>query len=296
MPPLAANLKGIILVMLSNLVFVFNDTLIKLTSGHLPTGQIIVMRGVVALIAILALLVATGTIRQWRHALSHFVFWRTMGEIGATMLYLYALFHMPIGNISAIGQIVPLMTTAAAAVFLGEAVGWRRWAAISLGFLGVLIIVRPDASGFDGYALAALGAMACISLRDIVTRRFPPAVPTLLVTAVSTGGVFLLGLVMSLGEEWVTPQPTDWFALGGAALLLLAGHAAIILAMRLGAVAVVAPFRYTAILFAMAIGFAVWRDVPSAHMLVGTAIVVGTGIYAFYREQRLARLARSAGT
>jgi len=286
--PFADNLRGIIMMMLSSFVFIANDTLIKLASDRLPTGQIIVMRGAFALALILTLVFATGTHRYWRLALDRLVLIRTIGEVGATVLYLFALFHMPIANISAVNQIVPLMTTAAAAVFLGERVGWRRWTAIAVGFVGVMIVMRPGVSGFDVYSLAALASMAFITLRDLVTRRFHAGVPTLLITAVTALGVFVMGLGLSIGEEWVTPSRFEWLILAGAAGLLLIGYGCVILAMRHGEVSVVAPFRYSVILFAIALGYLVWGDVPDAYMLIGTAIVVATGIYSFRREQKLA--------
>lgn len=286
--PFADNLRGIIMMMLSSFVFIANDTLIKLASDRLPTGQILVMRGAFALAMILVLVFATGTHRYWRLALDRLVLIRTISEVGATVLYLFALFHMPIANISAVNQIVPLMTTAAAAVFLGEQVGWRRWTAIAVGFVGVMIVMRPGVTGFDIYSLAALGSMAFITLRDLVTRRFHAGVPTLLITAVTAFGVFVMGLGLSASEEWVTPSQFEWIILAGAAGLLLIGYGAVILAMRHGEVSVVAPFRYSVILFAIALGYLVWGDVPDAYMLIGTAIVVATGIYSFRREQKLA--------
>ncbi|PPE77880.1 EamA family transporter [Kaistia algarum] len=294
MSPFAANLRGIIMMMMSSFVFILNDTLIKLASAHLPTGQILVMRGLVALVLMVVVLLATGTYRYWRMALDRMVLWRTIGEVGATLLYLYALFHMPLANISAVNQIVPLMTTAAAAVFLGETVGWRRWTAIGVGFVGVMIIMRPGLSGFDVYSLAALGSMAFISMRDLVTRRMHPGIPTLVITAVTAIGVLVMGAGLSLTETWVDPSREDWLILSGAACLLMVGYGCVILAMRHGAVAVVAPFRYSVIIFAIALGYLVFGDIPDRYMLIGTAIVVATGVYSFRREQKLAARAAAA--
>ncbi|MBZ9937901.1 DMT family transporter [Mesorhizobium sp. BR1-1-16] len=289
-----ANFRGISMILLSSLVFILNDTLIKLASDRLPTGQILVMRGGVGLVLILAVLFATGTHRYWRHALHPLVFWRTVGEVVATVLYLYALFHMPIANISAVNQIVPLMTTAAAAIFLGEAVGWRRWSAIAVGFVGVMIVMRPGVAGFDAYALAALGSMAFITLRDLVTRAFPVGMPTLLVTAVTAAAVTLTGGVISLGETWLTPSTHEWVILSGAALLLLVGYGTMILAMRGGSLAVIAPFRYVVILYAITIGYLVWGDIPDSYTIIGTLVVVATGLYSIHRERRVAIVSPSS--
>lgn len=293
MPALADNSRGIIMMVLSNLVFIINDTLIKLVSEGLPTGQILVIRGAISFLLIAAVVFATGMHRQWRAVCNRLVAWRTVGEIGATVLYLYALFNMPIANVSAIGQIVPLMTTAAAAIFLAEPVGWRRWTAIAVGFLGVLLIMRPSVSGFDMFSLAALASMGFITMRDLVTREMPSGVPTLLVVAVTAAAMTATGATLSLVETWPVPSLKQWAILGTASTLLLCGYGTSIMAMRYGAMAVVAPFRYSGILFAVVLGFLVWGDVPDVLTLVGTLIVVATGVYTFRREMRLAQQVRS---
>jgi drug/metabolite transporter (DMT)-like permease len=296
MPALADNSRGIIMMVLSNLAFIINDTWIKLASEGLPTGQILFIRGLFAFAVILVVVVVTGAHREWRTVCNRLVVWRTVGEISATLLYLYALFNMPIANVTAIGQIVPLMTTAAAAIFLAEPVGWRRWLAIGVGFFGVMLIMRPSLSGFDVYSLAALASMGFITLRDLATREFNPGTSTLLVIAVTAIAVTAAGGGLSVMEEWVWPDTRQWSILAAAAVLLTCGYGTSILAMRLGAMAVVAPFRYAGIIFAVIIGYMVWGDVPDALTLAGTVIVVVTGVYTFRREMRLAqRAAAPAG-
>jgi len=289
MPPLAHNSRGIIMMVLSNFAFMVNDTWIKLASDGLPTGQILFIRGLFATSLIVAVVFATGMHRQWRLVCDRLVFWRTVGEIGATLLYLYALFNMPIANVAAIGQIVPLMTTAAAAIFLAEPVGWRRWLAIFVGFFGVMLIMRPSVSGFDLYSLAALASMGFITLRDLVTREFKLGMPTMLVIAVTGASIMMTGAALSVTETWSMPDQRQWLLLAAAAGLLVIGYGSSILAMRYGAMAVVAPFRYSGILFAVVIGYWVWGDVPDMLTLVGTLIVVATGVYTFRREMRLAQ-------
>jgi len=294
MPALADNSRGIIMMVLSNLAFIINDTWIKLVSEGLPTGQILFIRGLISFVLISLIVFATGTHRHWRAVCNRLVAWRTVGEIGATILYLYALFNMPIANVSAIGQIVPLMTTAAAAIFLAEPVGWRRWTAIAVGFFGVLLIMRPSVSGFDLFSLAALGSMGFITLRDLVTRELAPGVPTLLVVAITAGAMTATGATLSITENWPVPDTRQWTILTAASVLLLGGYGTSILAMRYGAMAVVAPFRYSGILFAVILGYAVWGDVPDSLTLVGTLIVVATGVYTFRREMRLAQQEQQA--
>lgn len=280
------------MMLLAGLAYIANDTLIKLASDHLPTGEIIFIRGSFGVAIMVGLVIATGAWRQLRWLGDRHVLARSISDMAATILYLVALFNMPIADISATYQIVPLMTTAAAAIFLGERVGWRRWIAIAMGFVGVIIIMRPGGSGFDVFFLVALASMALITLRDLVTRRLDAAAPTLLVVTGATVGVWLLGIVMTFSETWVPPTVHDWSVLTIAGALLVSGHGFMVLAMRHGAVAVVAPFRYAVVVYAILIGYFVWGDVPDAYMLTGTAIVVATGLYSFRREQRLAAAQR----
>lgn len=289
MTSFASNARGIAMMTAANLAFICNDTLIKIAGEGLPVGQILVLRGSMAAFVIISLVFVTGAYRAWRMALNRLVFWRTLGEVGSTLLYIYALFHMPIANVSAISQIVPLMATAGAAIFLGEAVGWRRWTAVAIGFFGVMLIMRPGLGGFDAYALAALASMAFVTFQDLVTRRFPPGIPTLLVVACSTIAILMSGAAISVNETWPVPSGQQWALLFGASTLLLTGYGAAILAMRYGELSVVAPFRYSAILFAIILGFIVWHDVPDGFTLLGTLIVIATGAYTFYRERQVTK-------
>lgn len=290
----ADNIRGIAMMAATTLVFIVNDTLIKLVSANMPIGELMVIRGAMASLFVLAYVFLSGAYRQWRTVLHPLVFWRTIGEIGGTILYLLALFNMPIGNVTAIDQVGPLMITAGAAIFLREPTSWRQWVAIAIGFAGVLVIVRPGVAGFDFYALFALGSMLFITMRDLVTRRFATHVPTILVMAVTAVSILATGGVMSASESWITPEPRQILFLAIASLLLLAGYGTSIAAMRVGAMAVVAPFRYLAIVFAVMSGYLVWGDIPDAYMLVGTAIIIATGIYTFYSEQRTARSAKAS--
>jgi len=211
--------------------------------------------------------------------------WRTLGEILATAMYLTALFNMPIANATAILQTVPLATTAAAALILRENVGIRRWAAIVIGFAGVLLIVRPGSDGFTVWSLFALGAVGAILLRDLTSRILPPEIPALGITALSAVAVTVLGAVMSQFDEWKPVSPQAYLYLSGSAIFLLGGYYFILQAMRSGEISAIAPFRYTILLWAILIQiavFGIWPDLPT---LAGSAILVATGLYTLYRER-----------
>ncbi len=283
------NLRGILAMLACSLFFIINDMFVKMAGETLPLSQIIALRGVVSTLFVAGLAYASGALSAVPALFADRKVWlRTTGEVGATFLYLTALLHMPIANTSAIAQAAPLAITAGGALFLGEKVGWRRWTAVTIGFLGILVIVRPGAADFNAYSLVAFASVLLIALRDVTTRAIPATTPTLAITTFTSVSVMLFGFAMGLGEDW---QPVGLVEAGyllGTGTFLLLGFMTVIVAMRSGDIAVVAPFRYSFIPYAILIGWLVWGDVPDALTLVGIAIVVGTGVYTFYRERRVA--------
>jgi drug/metabolite transporter (DMT)-like permease len=281
-------------MMLSMAGFSFNDALIKSVSGGLPLFQAIFLRGVVAVALIGALVWVRGTLRfqatrrDWRLMVQ-----RCVGEIGGTLCFLTALFHMPIANATAILQSVPLAVTLGAAFFLGEAVGWRRYLAISIGFLGVLIIVRPGAEGFDGYAFWAMGSIVFIVLRDLSTRRLSPAMPALAVVLITAVAITSVSGVLALVSDWRPVTAEHVMRLSGSAVFLSVGYLFGVMTMRLGEIGFVQPFRYTLLLWSMLLGVLMFGEWPDAVTLGGSAVVVSTGLFTFYRERKLGRVPRT---
>lgn len=283
------NSRAIAAMMLAMAGFILNDTLVKLTSESLPLGQIILVRGAISIVLLGIVCQVTGVFRQIRVLLHPTVAIRAFAELMATVIYLSALFHMPIANATAILQALPLAVTAAGAVFLKIHVGWRRWLAIAVGFAGVLLIVRPGLEGFDAWALLALAGVGFMALRDLITREIPKTAPTFGVALTTIVAVTVLGLGLTVADGWQPMQPSAYLYLSGAACFVLIGYVFIIIAMRTGDIAVVAPFRYSIILWALALGYLTWGDIPDMLTGVGTVIIVATGIYTFFREQRLAK-------
>ena len=273
--------------------FVVNDAMMKLAATDLPTGQVIFLRGLIIVPVLTALMLASAT-RTTLEMLCHpGILARCVAEVAAAIIYLSALFHMPIADCTAILQFTPLALTAGAALFLGAPVGWRRWLATLVGLIGVLIIIRPRASAFNPYAALALLSVVFIAARDLITRRLGKGVPTIVIAFTSTAAVAVSSLGLLPFEAWRWPSPAAMLALLGASAALLGAQYWIILAMRTGDIAVVAPFRYSIILWAIVAGFLVWREVPDLATWIGIAVVTAAGLYTFLREHRLARAARS---
>lgn len=285
---LSPNHRGMIAMSAASLAFITNDSLVKLVSASLPTGEIMALRGLIGCTLLIGVVLLSGQWRDWRRVLDRRAFLRTLGEVGGTAVYLPALFHMPIATSTVILQSAPLLITAAAALFLKEQVGWRRWLAILVGFIGVVIVARPGAEGLSLWALLALSAIGFIAFRDLVTRTIPHAVPGILLTILASIAVALLGLAFGfgLGEEWLLPDPRSFALLSAASLCLASGYLTIIFAMRVGEIAVIAPFRYTIIPFAILLGLIFWGDIPDGATLLGTIIIIAAGVYTFWRERK----------
>jgi len=292
MTPFRENLRGILAISAANLLFLINDTLIKLASPSMPLGEILFFRGLFATALLVPIVVAADVVKYVPLLWNASLFWRTLAEILGAILFILALFHIPIANINTILQVVPLMVTACAAIFLGEKVGWRRWAAIMVGFVGVMIVIRPGLDGFDAWSLVALGSMFFITLRDLTTRTMPRGIPALLVALVTAVSVGLTGPIYSLGvgETWTSPSGHTLLLIGGAAVFLIFGYLLSVDFMRHGDIAVVAPFRYIVVLWAIIVGYIVWQEVPDVPMIIGTALIIASGIYTIHRERRIARL------
>jgi S-adenosylmethionine uptake transporter len=210
---------------------------------------------------------------------------RAVAETLATIFFLTALANMPLANIIAILQTLPLSVTMVAALFLGEPVGWRRWSAIIVGFIGVLIIIRPGTDGFSLYSLWGLAAVACVTVRDVVTRRLSHDMPSLFVTLITAIAITCLGAVMTPASGWVTPSPTSWLILVATACVIVAAYLFSVMTMRVGDIGFVSPFRYTGLIWAIIFGFVVFDEWPDNLTLVGMAVIVSAGAYMFRRER-----------
>ena len=269
--------------------FTFNDTLIKAIGTSLPLSQILVLRGAMASLLIYAFARYQGSLhlrldrRDWG-----LVALRCLAEGGATFLFLTALMRMPIANITAVLQMLPLTVTLGAALLFQEAVGWRRMLAILVGFCGMLLIVRPGPEGFDAASFYALGAVACVTLRDLVTRRMSAAVPSMTVTVLASLSVLMFGIGYSYFQDWAPVSAVQLSLLAGAACIILLGYLCSVMAMRVGDVAVVSPFRYTGLLWALILGWLVFGDWPDMLTLMGGSLVVGAGLFTLYRERQQA--------
>lgn len=267
--------------------FAFNDAVIKSAASDMSIYQAIFIRGVFTLLLVGAFAWMRGAFRILPgQADRKRIAWRSVAEVGATLCFLTGLAHMPIANITAILQILPLTITIAAAVFLREYFGWRRGVAIAIGCLGAFIIIRPGSEDFNVYALFGLAAVGFVTWRDLIVRNFSPDVSSLFVTFITAVVITGAGAVANvLFGAWSGVTIDEILYLALAAVFLFAGYYFSVAAMRLGDVATVTPFRYTVMIWAIFLGWLIWGDVPDIWTFLGIFIVVGTGIYTLWREQ-----------
>ena len=267
--------------------FTMNDTITKAVSAEMNFGQVMLVRGLFAMALIAALAFHQRVMRPLRTILIRPVALRVIGEVGGAVSFLAAITHLPLANTSAILQALPLLITLGAALAFREPVGWRRWLAIGAGFVGVLIIVRPGAAGFNQFSLLALTSVMFCAVRDLATKQIPTHIPSLFITLLTTVTVMTAGaaILVPLGG-WTPPSGRALGLLALAAVLVLIGYQCIIMALRAGDISAVAPFRYSALLWAMLLGYLVFGDVPDGMMVTGASIIVLSGLYAFYRERK----------
>lgn len=286
---MSENARGALYMALCMVAFTLNDALVKRLAMDLPLFQVVFLRGMVATVVLLAIATAMGA---WRvRPARGDAFWvglRSVAEIGAMVPFFIAITNMPLATVSAILQVLPLSVTLAAALFLGERVGWRRWSAIGIGFFGVLLIIRPGMEGFSVYALFALATVLAVTVRDIVTRRISVALPSILVAAAMSVAVTLAAFVLSLAEPWqAIPLALAWYLISAVGVIIVA-YLLSVLSMRHGDVGAVAPFRYTALLSALVLGWLFFGEWPDALTLVGAALVVGSGLFTLWRGRQVA--------
>lgn len=285
------NLHGALLMTLCMVAFGLNDTVMKFVAQDMPLYQAITLRGIFVMGFIAAVAPRLGGLRlRIPPGARRPMAWRTLGEIASTLLFLNALQHMAMGDLSAIMQALPLVVMVAAALFFGEKLGWRRVSAVIVGFMGVLLILRPGGEVFGPWAIVALGSMVMVALRDLATRRFGGDIGSATIAFYAAVGVALSGLVFSLGQGWVMPRLSQILLLLMGSAFLTVGYVTAVAAMRVGEISYVAPFRYTSLLVAILMGLIVFGEWPDLWTWLGSIVVVAAGIYTIWREAQLGRV------
>ncbi len=289
------NLRGIVLMVLAMAGFAVEDAFIKLMSrgdNGLGVGQILVMLAIGGTAIYILWAIKDGISLFSRQFFHPAVLARNITEMFGTWGFVTALTLVPLATVTTILQAAPLLVTMAAAFIFKENVGWRRWSAIAVGFVGMLLVVKPGIGAFDTNVLWAVLGVVGLSARDLATRRIPKTIPTL---QLSSWGFFVVGalgaLLLATGDKWITPTLQQFVYLSGALSVGVFAYWAITEAMRSGEISAVAPFRYSRLVFALFIGIFIFAERPDLFTLAGAALIMASGIYAFYRERVRSRQA-----
>ena len=289
-----ANRRGMFALMGAMATFAVNDMLVKLTAQRYPLGEVITVRGIIATLMVGTILVATGHLASLRFGVQRIILVRTAFDGVAMVLFTTALIHMPLAELSAVNLVSPLIITALAVIFFREEVGWRRWTAISVGFIGTLLIVKPAAGNFNAWALLGIVCAFAGAGRDIITRKLDHRIPTIVISFMAALGSAIFGAIMGLFEDWKGMALADVGMLAMSAALVAAGHFLIVIAFRGVDVAAIAPFRYTLLIWAGICGYFAFGEVPDRFAIFGSALIVGSGLYALHREVMRRRILAAA--
>ncbi len=274
-------------------LFITNDALVKHVGAYLPAAQLIFIRGLFATSLLLIAAFFMGALRPaalaqgeaWHQLTQPPVITRAALDALATMAYLTSLFHLPIGNASAINMASPMFIALYAAIAWREQVSMSRWLAIAGGFAGVLLIVQPAADAFNAWSLLCLIATLLHTARDLITRQIALSVPSILITLTTSIAVLLLTGPWSLLQGWVPVDNTQLALLATASVFLSSAYYLVIIGMRSGDLSLVAPFRYSGLIYALLVGWLVWGDVPDAWSWFGIVLMVASGLFMLRRQR-----------
>ncbi|MEW2916502.1 DMT family transporter [Ruegeria sp. ANG10] len=285
------NVHGILLVVGAMAAFALEDMFIKHLSVTVSTGQIMIVLGVICSLAFVVMSLAT------RKRILDPVAWQPLPlmragtEAVGALSFVTALSLVDLSTVAAVFQAMPLAVTMGAALFLGEHVGWRRWSAIGIGFIGVLMIIRPGLAGFQPESLFVVASVLAIAARDLITRKLDVRVASSVVALQAYVAVAFAGVaLMVFSAQPVVPLHT--WQIGpylGAVGFGFLGYYGIVIAMRIGEASALTPFRYTRLIFSIMAGMLMFGERPDLMTLAGATLIMGSGMYTFIRERRLAR-------
>lgn len=281
-------------------LFAVDDAAIK-AAGNVPTGgaaspgEILIIKGLLGLAVYGALMLREGNMLTPSLLRAMYsdkaIIWRTIGDLVGAGAIVTALTLLPLSNVASILQVLPLVVTLGAALVLRETVGWRRWTAIMVGFLGVMIIIRPGPTGYDINTIWALLAVLGLAVRDLATRRVQVRFSTFSIVTMVSALLIPTGLAlhgtMADGPLLIGIAPTAWAYIIGGGFFGMAAYYAITLSTRMGELSAVAPYRYTRLVAALILAYFIFDEVPDAPMIFGASLVIGAGLFTLYRERKL---------
>jgi drug/metabolite transporter (DMT)-like permease len=275
----SANLRGIIFMVLSTGFFACNDAFMKLATVGLPPVEVLFLRGVMASIIALPVVLLTGNGPKLGHVFNRWVLLRNFCELLSVLCFVVALASMAIADLTALVQLAPMIVILGAGLLYRDKIGIARAVLIALGFVGALLVAQPSSNGISVFTLLGLGCAVGTACRDLLARKVGPQIPTLVVAY----GVLLVvmvgaGLTSMVFEHWVAPDTQHLVYLACAGFLLSIGQFFVFLSYRTGATAAVAPFFYSFVIFAVGTGFFVFQTLPNLMAFAGIALIIVSGV------------------
>ena len=266
--------------------FALGDALLKIISLSLPVSQILIITGFAGGVLNLSIICITKT-RLFMPELRKMVFlMRSATDMLSALFFVWAIATTPLSSVSAVLQTAPLMITLGAVIVYREAVGSSHWTAIFVGLIGVMLIVRPMSEAYQPSAWLAVLATFCVALRDLLTRAIADHIPSLTISTYSFFAVGLGGLILlPFGPKFIQPSPYIWWLLGGATILGTFANFMLILATRWGDASIIAPFRYTRLVFSILLAVLVMDEQPLWETWIGATMIVVSGCYIFLNER-----------
>ncbi len=282
-------------MILSMAAFALADTLVKVTSQTVSPAQVLFFLIGSGLVIFGLLAKLQGNKLLDRNAFVPILLLRYAAEIIGMIGMVTALSLVPLSTVGAITQATPLLVAIGAVLFLREKVSWRRWTAIAVGFIGVLLIVQPGGEGFDISVLWALLAMFALAIRDLTTRLTPPDMGSFSLATFTMAASLPFAIVWVLyNGESLFPSNVNWWIVAVMCSLGATGYLLLIVSLRMTEVSIVTPFRYSRIIFLLVLGVIVFDEEPSALMLFGAALIIASGVYMMWRERQIKQQASQA--
>lgn len=254
--------------------------------------QFIFLRSLIAIGLLLAIAPRFGGIRSLKTRRRGWHLLRTTLAVGAMFGFFYGLGEMPLVNAFTLGYTAPLMMTALSAVFLNEPVGWRRWTAVTFGFIGVMVMLRPGTEELSFAAVAVLIAAFCYACQAITARKLSGTESTLALSFYVVIGPMIVSMGILDSRSWLSPDLAGWALLIGAGASSVLAWIGFVNGYRAASPALLAPLEYTALIGGAIAGYIFWNEIPDIGVAAGALIIVASGLFVVYRNNESSESAR----
>ena len=280
------NSKGILLMLISMAAFAVGDTFVKISGSFLSPSQIMFFLISGGLIIFTLIALSKGERLRDRRAFSPILLIRYSAEMLGLVAMIMGLTKIPLSVVGTVTQASPILVAAGAVIFFKEAVSWRRWSSIVIGFFGVVLVIQPTGQSLDFAVIWPVVALVAFSVRDLVTRLTPSDIPSASIATFTMIAAFpfTVAWIFFSGQKFFPPG-IEWAVVAGMIILGSIGYLLLITSLRIGDLSAIMPFRYSRIVFLLILGVLVFGERPTLSMLAGSALILMSGLYIMWRER-----------